>query len=181
MVHLFYWEQRKVSDFGEIVTGTTPSTADKENYNGKFLFVSPADINENRYVEETITTLSQKGFDKCRKLEKDSILFVSIGSTIGKVAQIKEIAVTNQQINAVIINKYYCSNYIYSLLEHESDQIKKQASTQAVPIINKTTFGDIKCIVSNDYKEQEQISNVFLKLDNLITLHQSMYIYEKRE
>ena len=91
------WEQRKVGEFGELITGTTPSTSDVNNYNGDYLFVSPADIQGNRFVKNTITTLSEKGFCKCRRLKADSVLFVSIGSTIGKVAQIKEIAVTNQQ------------------------------------------------------------------------------------
>ena len=168
----FSWEQRKVIEFGELVTGTTPSTSDADNYNGDYLFVSPADIQGNRFVENTITTLSEKGFYKCRNLKADSVLFVSIGSTIGKVAQIKEIAVTNQQINAIVPNEKYNPNFIYSLLEKEAEDIKKQASAQAVPIINKTTFGEIECFVTTNKTEQTKISELLLSIDNLITLHQ---------
>ena len=169
------WEQRKVIEFGELVTGTTPSTSDADNYNGDYLFVSPADIQGNRFVENTITTLSEKGFYKCRNLKADSVLFVSIGSTIGKVAQIKEIAVTNQQINAIVPNEKYNPNFIYSLLEKEAEDIKKQASAQAVPIINKTTFGEIECFVTTNKTEQTKISELLLSIDNLITLHQRKY------
>ena len=169
------WEQRKVIEFGELVTGTTPSTSDADNYNGDYLFVSPADIQGNRFVENTITTLSEKGFYKCRNLKADSVLFVSIGSTIGKVAQIKEIAVTNQQINAIVPNEKYNPNFIYSLLEKEAEDIKKQASAQAVPIINKTTFGEIECFVTTNKTEQTKISELLLSIDNLITLHQHKY------
>ena len=173
MLSIFFtWEQRKVKEFGELVTGTTPSTSDLDNYNGDYLFVSPADIQRNRFVENTITTLSEKGFYKCRRLKADSILFVSIGSTIGKVAQIKEIAVTNQQINAIIPNEKYNPNFVYSLLEKEAEDIKKQASAQAVPIINKTTFGEIECLVTMNKAEQTKISEMLLNIDNLITLHQ---------
>lgn len=92
------WEQRKVSDLGNIVTGSTPHTKDKSNYNGEYLFVSPADIQRNRYVNNTITTLTEKGFNKGRILKEGATLFVSIGSTIGKVAQTLEKSTTNQQI-----------------------------------------------------------------------------------
>ena len=166
------WEQRKVGEFGELITGTTPSTSDVNNYNGDYLFVSPADIQGNRFVKNTITTLSEKGFCKCRRLKADSVLFVSIGSTIGKVAQIKEIAVTNQQINAIIPNEKYNPNFVYSLLENKAEDIKKQASAQAVPIINKTTFGEIECFVTTSKEEQTKISKILLNIDNLITLHQ---------
>ena len=169
------WEQRKVGEFGELITGTTPSTSDVNNYNGDYLFVSPADIQGNRFVKNTITTLSEKGFCKCRRLKADSVLFVSIGSTIGKVAQIKKIAVTNQQINAIIPNEKYNPNFVYSLLENKAEDIKKQASAQAVPIINKTTFGEIECFVTTSKEEQTKISKILLNIDNLITLHQSKY------
>lgn len=42
------WEERKLSEIGKIVTGNTPNTSNKDYYNGDFLFVSPADIQENR-------------------------------------------------------------------------------------------------------------------------------------
>lgn len=61
------WEQRKVSGIGNIVTGSTPKTSVSDNYGGEFLFVSPADIQENRYVDETITTLTKKDLTKVAK------------------------------------------------------------------------------------------------------------------
>jgi len=64
------WEQRKISNLGNIVTGSTPSTKDKSNYGGEFLFVSPADIQGNRYVTNTITTLTGQGFNKGRILKE---------------------------------------------------------------------------------------------------------------
>ena len=166
------WEQRKLGDLGEIITGTTPSTNEQDNYGGTYLFVSPADIQENRFINKTITTLTLKGFDKCRKIKENSIMFVSIGSTIGKVAQNSNVAVTNQQINSMVVDEKYDNNFIYSMLENKSDDIKKQASTQAVPIINKTNFSNIDCYITTNYIEQSKIGDSLLKIDNLITLHQ---------
>ena len=165
------WEQRKLGEVSDIVTGTTPPTKDKDNYGGDRLFVSPADIQGNRYVDETTTTLTEKGYSHGRELRSGTTLFVSIGSTIGKVAQIKKNATTNQQINAVIPCNEMNDDFVFTMLENESNKISKFAATQAVPIINKTTFGEtvIKFPKKN---EQEKIAYYFSILDRLITLHQ---------
>jgi len=168
------WEQRKLIEISDIITGTTPPTKDKDNYGGGRLFVSPADIQGNRYVDETITTLTEKGYALGRELRAGTTLFVSIGSTIGKVAQIKESATTNQQINAVVPNDEMDDNFVFTMLENEADKIKKLAATQAVPIINKTTFGETE-IQFPKKEEQTRIGKYFSNLDNLITLHQREY------
>ena len=174
------WEQRKLSEISDIVTGTTPPTKDKENYGGNRLFVSPADIQGNRYIDKTTTTLTEKGFALGRELRDGTTLFVSIGSTIGKVAQIKDSATTNQQINAVIPNDDMSDDFVFTMLENEADKIKKLAATQAVPIINKTTFGETE--ISYPKKgEQQQIGSYFRNLDHLITLHQRKLDEEKQK
>ena len=168
---LLSWEQRKLDDVGNIITGTTPSTSDESNYNGDYLFVSPADINSNRYIYKTNTTLSKKGFESGKILKEGSVLFVSIGSTIGKVAQIREKSTTNQQINAIEVNEKNNNDFIYSLLEKNSPNIKAGASAQAVPILNKTSFSKLEFDMPK-IDEQERIGKLFIKVDNLITLHQ---------
>ena len=170
------WEQRKLEDIGEIITGTTPPTKDKDNYGGTRLFVSPADIQGNRYVTTTNTTLTDKGYSLGRELRGGTSLFVSIGSTIGKVAQIKDSATSNQQINAVVPYTEMDDDFVFSMLENASDKIKKLSAQQAVPIINKTTFGDIE--INHPKKdEQTKIGLLFSDLDNLITLHQCKHNY----
>ena len=81
------WEETTIGNMGEVITGSTPSTSRRDFYGGDFMLVSPADISDLRFVEETKTTLTEAGFAECRPIKKDSVLFVCIGSTIGKVAQ----------------------------------------------------------------------------------------------
>ena len=96
---------------------------------------------------------------------------MSIGSTIGKVAQTKEKSTTNQQINAIEVNGKNNNNFIYSLLEKHSNNIRAGASTQAVPILNKTSFSLLEFNMPKII-EQEKIGQLFRQIDNLITLHQ---------
>ncbi|WP_081762943.1 restriction endonuclease subunit S [Agrilactobacillus composti] len=165
------WEQRKLERLGKIVTGSTPATSIREYYDGCFAFVSPADIQDNRFVESTKTTLTQAGFKRGRQLPSGASLFVSIGSTIGKVGQLKVSATTNQQINALINNSDTDSDFVYSLLEHSSDRLRRFSATQAVPILNKKSFSELR-VSTPCLDEQIKIGRLFLVLDNTIALHQ---------
>ena len=155
------WEERKLSEIGKIVTGNTPSTSNKGYYNGDFLFVSPADIQENRYVNKTTTTLTELGFKTGRLVPKGATLFVSIGSTIGKIGQSICDVITNQQINSVISFSDYDDDFIYTSILNSSTKIKQLAATQAVPIINKNEFG--KSIIKIPSLEEQQKIGAFFK------------------
>ena len=172
------WERKKLGEIAEIVTGSTPPTNDSSFYNGDFLFVSPSDIQTHRHISQTKTTLTEKGFKIGRKIRSGSSLFVCIGSTIGKVGQVKKECVTNQQINSVISDDNNDDNFIFSLLEHNSLKIKELSAEQAVPIINKTTFSNFKIIIPN-LPEQTKIALFLLHIDKRITTQ--MKIIEELE
>jgi type I restriction enzyme, S subunit len=162
------WEVCKISDLGEVITGSTPSTSNENFYNGDYLFVSPFDINSGRWVIETKTTLTFAGFSKGRKIRKGSTMFVCIGSTIGKIAQNKIECITNQQINTIVpINND--EDFIYSLLENHSPKIRMLAAEQAVPLINKTTFSSYILSVPN-LEEQTKIATFLSAVDEKLNL-----------
>ena len=161
------WKQKRLGEIAKITTGSTPSTLIEEYYNGEKLFVSPADIQENRYVFKTKTTLTESGFSKGRKVAKGSVLFVCIGSTIGKIAQATEECLTNQQINALYATKEYDNNFIYELLEKNGVKIKLLAGVQAVPQINKTDFSNFKYFLPT-LPEQQKIASFLSAVDEKI-------------
>ncbi|MDR1604624.1 MAG: restriction endonuclease subunit S [Gracilibacteraceae bacterium] len=162
------WEEKLLAQVGDIITGNTPSTADVNNYGGNKMFVSPADMSELKYVVETKTKLTEKGFSTTRKIPANSVLFVCIGSTIGKVAQNKCECATNQQINSVVPFEDYINDFIYYALELNSSKISKLAGKQAVPIINKSLFSSVM-ISTTEYDEQQKIANCLSSIDDLIS------------
>lgn len=165
------WEIKKLKDIGDIITGKTPSTSNPKFYNGNYPFVSPLDIQNHRFIKKTNKTLSEKGFYSGRIIRKGASLFVCIGSTIGKIGQAGADVITNQQINSLIPYERYDDNFIYSNLLKSSSKIKQLAATQALPIINKETFGSY-FINLPQLDEQIKIGNFFNKLDRQIELEE---------
>ncbi|WP_305843215.1 restriction endonuclease subunit S [Photobacterium leiognathi] len=164
------WKEVDISSLGKVVTGSTPPTSDPSNYLGDRLFISPADLDGRKYISSTKTTLSQRGFDTGRLLPSGSVCFVCIGSTIGKVAINSEDAISNQQINAIVVNhKKYDSDFVYSRLVKDSPRIKLLAGEQAVPILNKSSFGKVK-VFTPPLHEQQKIASFLSKVDEKIAL-----------
>lgn len=158
------WEIKKLGDIGDIVTGNTPPTTDADNYGGDFLFAGPGDLGINKYVKNTEKRLSNKGYALARRYPANSILITCIGSTIGKIGVAYEELSSNQQINAIIPNNTYSSDFMYYALSNISYKIKSAASEQAVPIINKSTFGSIEILVPK-LNEQQAISQILSNMD----------------
>ncbi|MBT9137178.1 MAG: hypothetical protein DDT34_02265 [Firmicutes bacterium] len=119
-----------MGDFGKVVTGNTPSTAQSAFYGGGIPFVSPADISDLRFVDQTKTTLTLEGYTVTRPIRAGSVLFVCIGSTIGKVAQNVYDCATNQQINAVIPSSKHSDGFVYFALSLASERIAMLAGRQ---------------------------------------------------
>lgn len=163
------WEEKAISDFGEVVTGNTPSTTRAEYYGGEYLFASPADISDLRFVETTKTRLTDLGFAQTRQIEAGSVLFVCIGSTIGKVAQNLVRCATNQQINSIVPSISVSGDFLYYLLSRESERIAKLAGSHAVPIINKSMFAAVT-VLSPELAEQQKIATCLASVDERIAL-----------
>jgi type I restriction enzyme S subunit len=161
------WEIKKVGDFGKVYTGNTPLTSEVDNYDGDFLFVSPGDLSEAKYIFKTEKTLSEKGFSGSRKFSKGAVLFTCIGSTIGKSGIATVDLTANQQINAIVVNGDNSNEYLYYQLERNVNRIKLIAGEQAVPIINKSQFETIK-LLRAPLPEQKAIAQVLSKSDAAI-------------
>ena len=153
------WKLGKISDFGKVITGSTPQTSDPSNYGDEIPFVTPKEVGHGRYVGYTSRKLSLKGATKARVLPTDSILFVCIGSTIGKVSQIIEESATNQQINSVSCLDGYDAGFLYYQLDFRANHIRQLAGKQAVPIVNKTLFEQVP-VLYPPLPEQKKIAEI---------------------
>ena len=139
------WEYKKLGEVGKVLTGSTPSTKDPENYDSHdFCFVKPSDIPNigTSVLVNTEFYISKKAFTSSRQLPKGSVLTTCIG-IIGKVGILGIEATCNQQINAIIPypNTILSSFLAYSILS-KRNFLEEKANAPVVPIINKKEFSN---------------------------------------
>lgn len=163
------WEVANIGKAGKVITGSTPPTANPKYYGDCYLFISPEDITNSKFITDTQKKLSECGFKISRSVLPYSICVVCIGSTIGKVAMTKSICTTNQQINSIIpdINIFNPDALFYFVLFYSQTPLKHEAGLQAVPIVNKSRFSTIK-IPLPPLPEQHRIASVLSQIDEVI-------------
>ena len=131
------------------------------------MWVSPADLGLLKFITETKTKLSKKGFDKTRALPAGSVLVTCIGSTIGKMGMTTRETSTNQQINAIVVNKSNNNEFVYYAVQSAFPKYLSSIAVQAVPIISKSSF-ELLPNYRPSIQEQEKIGRLFALLDERI-------------
>lgn len=163
------WDEYRTSDFGKIITGSTPSTKISAYYGGKYNLISPANLIDDKYVNSSHRKLSAKGIIKARRLPINTVLVGCIGN-VGKVGMTNDDdSATNQQINSIICNEYFNPHFIYYLISFYRNYIASKAAKVTVPILNKNNFENLIFYVPQKI-EQNFITDYFSIIDDKINL-----------
>ena len=164
------WPLHRVSDFGRVITGKTPSTKNSNYWDGQFLFVTPSDLSFRHYycskTERCVSDEAKERF-KNQVIPENSVMFTSIGNTIGKCAISSAESLTNQQINSIIVNEHNDFRFVYYLLCNNVETVKSLGASSATPIVNKTEFQQIR-LKAPDLPEQQRIGDILSAYDSLI-------------
>lgn len=160
----------RLKDVGKIITGNTPKTSEKENYESNDIcFVKPSDIESDgiSYIEETENFIAECAREKARILPVNSVLVTCIG-IIGKIGINKVECAFNQQINAIVPNEEIClAQYLAYAIKSKKFLLQDIANAPVVPILNKTQFADVEIKIV-DLKEQESIVHKLAKVEALL-------------
>ncbi len=174
------WEWARVSDIGQIETGTTPTKSKPEYYGKEYTFYKPTDLNAGYFVRDSQDGLSLQGIKKARLLPPNSILVTCIGATIGKTGFIRQEGASNQQINAIITDKSISPEYIYFICisPYFQKSIMDNASSTTLPILNKGKFEVLSLPVpplEEQRKIVEEIERCLSVADNIeATIEQTL-------
>lgn len=169
------WEQRKLGELGEILTGSTPSTSNSAYYSEDGIpWVTPTDINELT-ISDTPRKLSEEGAKVGRVVPANTILCTCIAS-IGKNALLTVKGSFNQQINSLTPSAGNDAYFLLTESELWSNKMKRMAASGTMQIVNKTEFSELDTLVPST-DEQKKIGSYFRNLDHLITLHQRISLY----
>ena len=139
--HTEQWQEKKLSDIGNIQTGTTPKTTEKDNFGDYIPFIKPSDFNPDGTLNYKNNGLTEKGMKQSRFIPKHSILMVCIGATITKTGY-NDIDITcNQQINTLTPKVDNYKFLYYAMIRKEfKEKILSGCPQTTLPIINKTNW-----------------------------------------
>ena len=160
------WRQYTISQIGKVITGNTPPTNDRSNYDGDLMFCSPRDIGEQKYISSTEKRVSPKGFALGRQIPPSSVIVTCIG-LIGKLGIATTDMITNQQINALIVSEDFDHEFIYYAFENFFPKYRSKVSMQTLPILSKSEFEKLLIKVPN-LNVQHKISNYLAGMDKRI-------------
>ena len=167
------WRRMPISSLGRVVTGTTPPTKDPANYvDGTVPFIAPGDIEHGFEIKDFEKLITNQGLANSRPITAGATCFVCIGSSIGKVGfTTHEICATNQQINSILPTERFDPHYIFYLMVHWAEYVRKQASPSPVPILSKGVFEKIEVVTTTHLGEQREIASILESIDRKIDLH----------
>lgn len=146
------WEEKPLSDFGEVVCGKTPSKSNKNYYGGNYPFIKIPDMHGNVFVFSTADTLTQEGADSQKnKILPPLSICVSCIATVGLVSMNATEAQTNQQINSIIPHKPHYRYYLFLYLQSLYDELHALASGGTATLnLNTGDFSKIKIPMPSD-------------------------------
>jgi len=174
------WKKVKLVDICEIITGNTPLKKEKEYWDkDEVPFITPPELKYEgiNYITPNIY-VSKIGAKQGRIIPKNSICVCCIGS-LGKLGILKEDAITNQQINSLILkNKNVDLLYLYFYLKTIKNNLESIASSTTVKIINKSSFEKIEISLPN-LEIQKKISKKLELLENNIDFRKNQLNYLK--
>jgi len=174
------WKKVKLGDVCEVITGNTPLKKIKEYWNkDEVPFITPPELKYEgiNYITPNIY-VSKIGAKQGRIIPENSICVCCIGS-LGKLGILKEDAITNQQINSLILkDKNVDLLYLYFYLKTIKNNLESIASSTTVKIINKSSFEKIELILPK-LEIQKKISKKLELLENNIQLRKSQLVFLK--
>ena len=161
------WETKRVSEFGDIVTGETPSIKITAFWDGSYPWITPTDITSDRDMIASERMVTQEGLNSIRRSLPPNTVLVTCIASIGKNAILKTTGSCNQQINAVVPNTAHNAEFLYYLFEYNSNYLLGNAGVTATPIISKSVFSEFVFQIP-PLSEQRAIAEALSDVDGLL-------------
>ncbi|WP_425381346.1 restriction endonuclease subunit S [Spiroplasma endosymbiont of Polydrusus pterygomalis] len=169
----FYYKTTFNKFYNKGKSGGTPSTKNKDFYNGEISFLSIKDVtNQGKYIFETEKTITRKGLlnSSAWLVPKNSLIYsiyASVGfPTINKIPLATSQAFFSMEIN----NLYFSIEYLYYLLlKFKKKELNKYIIKQTQPNLSKEIINQFIFKLPN-LQEQNKIADFFTIIDKKIEL-----------
>ena len=173
------WKIKRIKNFGQVITGKTPSTEISSNYGDKYLFIKTPDMHDNMYVIDSSKKLSERGNDvqKLKKLPRWSIMVSCIG-TGGVVSINSKEAHTNQQINSIVLHDENNIEWLFFVCKSLKTTIEMFGATgSTMTNLSKGKFENLKILEPNlelINKFHMYTHNIFKEIEKLMYSNENL-------
>lgn len=171
------WKEFELDKICEIVSGSTPSTIQKEYWNGEINWITPAEINKenNWYYSKTRKKITEKGLRSASiNLFPRGTVMLTSRAPIGKVAIAGEEMCSNQGFkNFICDSKKINNEYLYFWLRTKKDYLNSLGHGATFKEISKKIVSKINIFLpilsdgTPDLKKQEEIVSILEKAEEL--------------
>jgi type I restriction enzyme S subunit len=167
------WNAVQIKDIGRVVSGGTPSTANKKYWDGTINWCIPTDITKlkgHKFLGGTEKKISQLGYEKssANLLPKNSVI-VCTRATIGDCAINIVPMTTNQGFKSIIPHDIHFELLYYQMLT-KKQQLLKLANGSTFSEVSKKDFENLSLHIPQSIPEQQKIAAVLQAADREIAL-----------
>ena len=177
------WNFFKIKDIGKIISGSTPSTNIPEYWNGEYLWITPAELNDDSFiVNSTDRKLTYLGVKASSLIELPiGTVLLSSRAPIGKVAIVGEKMFCNQGFKNIIPNEEVNPIYLYYILKEKKEYLNFLGRGVTFKELSKEIVENISIKVppielQNKFAERiEKIEKLKFEIEKSIETAQNLY------
>lgn len=157
-----HWEVKRLKHVAtRIQTGTTPPTSEGRYYeNGDLSWYGPASFGPDLPLGDPVKLINREAVVErtARLFDAGSVLIVTIGATIGRVAFLEAEGSTNQQITAVTIDRRRAiPRFIAFQCKRLEPTLRSIAPSSTLPIFDQGEIGALPVAIP-PLEEQVRVS-----------------------
>lgn len=164
------WELKHLNDFGDVISGGTPTTSVKEYWDGNVAWCTPSDITstKGKYIFKTDRYITNQGLRNSAAtiLPKNSILLCT-RATIGELKLSSVPMATNQGFKNLCPDDSGNVEYLYYLLQTKKKEMLELAIGSTFLEISKKALCSI-ALQTPPLPEQERIAEALSDADHMI-------------
>lgn len=165
------WKIQHLSDFGDVISGGTPSTTVSEYWDGDIAWCTPSDITSTmgKYIYKTDRNITHQGLKNSAAtiLPPNSILLCT-RATIGELKLSGVPMATNQGFKNLCPNATGNVDYLYYLLQTKKKDMVELAIGSTFLEISKKALCSI-ALQTPSLPEQECIAEALSDVDSMIS------------
>lgn len=168
------WEEEKLNNIAEIVSGGTPSTDIDEYWNGDINWYSPAELGQQIFLKESNRKITKLGLQKssAKLLPAFKTVLFTSRAGIGNMGILATPAATNQGFQSLVLKDDIIPYFIFSMGFIIKKKAEEVAGGSTFLEISGKKLGLLNIAIASS-QEQTKIGSFFEKIDTLLSQKQT--------